>query len=467
VPDLDSLSAKLTKAKAGLRDLVSLYSFARALGPIVNKLEAYDGPKAMGRSLKTKFVKPLKRCAVDFGQYISMIDLLVDDPTSHEPRVSSKMSPELKNLAEQRTEIEEDIQKTFRRIKDNSEFSDEIRLEKDSIRGVVMRTKKSNEKGVRAIPTVSIAQVLKDGIYFTTASLKRLADALLEVNRDYEKAQASLLVEAVKVGRSFLPVLEVANSRISELDAIASMATLAASAPHGYVKPVISDDGYRPAKVTTVSSKSMSSSSSSAADDAEEEKEKGISSEQEKEDEAEERSNLEQDEDDATTITPSIVRRDIRRVRVVQGRHPVVEMLDDMSFIANDYSMDCAPMNDQPSSSSSSATSEGLFHIITGPNMGGKSTYIKTLGALCVMMQVGSYVPAESAELPVLDCICARVGAGDSALKGVSTFMAEMLEATAILDTATKRSLVIIDELGRGTSTYDVVGGALKSWENH
>jgi DNA mismatch repair protein MSH2 len=456
VPDLDSLSAKLTKAKAGLRDLVSLYSFARALGPIVNKLEAYDGPKAMGCSLKTKFVKPLKRCAVDFGQYISMIDLLVDDPTSHEPRVSSKMSPELKNLAEQRTEIEEDIQKTFRRIKDNSEFSDEIRLEKDSIRGVVMRTKKSNEKGVRAIPTVSIAQVLKDGIYFTTASLKRLADALLDVNRDYEKAQASLLVEAVKVGRSFLPVLEVANSRISELDAIASMATLAASAPHGYVKPVISDDGYRPAKVTTTSSKSISSSSSSAADDAEEEKEKGISSEQEKEDEAEERSNLEQDEDDATTITPSIVRRDIRRVRVVQGRHPVVEMLDDMSFIANDYSMDCAPMNDQPSSSS--ATSEGLFHIITGPNMGGKSTYIKTLGALCVMMQVGSYVPAESAELPVLDCICARVGAGDSALKGVSTFMAEMLEATAILDTATKRSLVIIDELGRGTSTYDGFG---------
>ena len=129
-------------------------------------------------------------------------------------------------------------------------------------------------------------------------------------------------------------------------------------------------------------------------------------------------------------------------IKIEKGRHPIVESLSSEDFISNDTDL---------------SLSKGSMCILTGPNMSGKSTYIRQVATIVLMAQIGSFVPAQSASISIVDRIFTRVGASDDLSRGRSTFMVEMDEAANIINNATKYSLIVLDEVGRGTSTYDGV----------
>ncbi len=129
-------------------------------------------------------------------------------------------------------------------------------------------------------------------------------------------------------------------------------------------------------------------------------------------------------------------------LEILAGRHPVVErMMPRDKFIPNDVRL----------------TEDARMIILTGPNMAGKSTVLRQIGLIVLMAQMGAFVPAARARIGIADRVFTRVGASDNLVRGQSTFMVEMSETSAILHTATARSLVLLDEIGRGTSTYDGV----------
>jgi len=127
-------------------------------------------------------------------------------------------------------------------------------------------------------------------------------------------------------------------------------------------------------------------------------------------------------------------------IRIEEGRHPVVEAATSDAFVPNDTDLD---------------GESAQIVVLTGPNMGGKSTYLRQVALIVLMAQAGSFVPADAAEIGVVDRIFTRVGASDDLARGESTFMVEMIETANILHHATSESLVILDEVGRGTATFD------------
>ena len=139
-------------------------------------------------------------------------------------------------------------------------------------------------------------------------------------------------------------------------------------------------------------------------------------------------------------VKPTLTNNQI--IEIKDSRHAVIEQIisSDKKFISNDLFL---------------SSDEKQIHIITGPNMAGKSTFLRQIGLIVIMAQIGCYVPASIAKIGIVDKLFTRVGASDNLLEGESTFMVEMIEAANILNNTTKKSLILFDEIGRGTSTYD------------
>ncbi|KAI0889960.1 muts domain V-domain-containing protein [Annulohypoxylon maeteangense] len=231
----------------------------------------------------------------------------------------------------------------------------------------------------------------------------------VEEQRLFADLRALVVANLVKLRRN--------AAVLDELDVAASFAKLAAE--HGWTRPVLHDTS-----ITSASNITSTSTSTSPI---------------------------------ATGTAQHIV---------LGGRHPTVEAglrEQGRSFTKNDCLLDANPLPSSPSPPSSPPTSppssHGRLHLITGPNMAGKSTYLRQNALLVILSQIGSWVPATYASLPVTDAVFSRVGSADNLFADQSTFMVEMLETAAILRAATARSFVIMDEIGRGTTPED--GGAV------
>ncbi|KAJ2450981.1 MSH2 protein [Coemansia sp. RSA 2336] len=375
MPDFKRLSNRFQRGFATLQDAVRVYQVVMALPGLIDALAALDAQALVEKH----FLGSLQKISENLADFRSLVETTVDleMADSHEfilradfdeglQETRAQMDGEMQRILDEQAQASEDL---------GLENNRKLKLEKHATFGHCLRVSRADGARIRGKGTRYFELLTqKTGVFFTTTSLREASRAYRELSASYDKAQAALVREVIKVAASYAPVLEELNKVVARLDVLASFAEASAVAPIPYTRPVLKLDG---------------------------------------------------------------------NVRLQGARHPCLEVQEGVDFIANDVTME---------------QGDSEFIIITGPNMGGKSTYIRQIGVIALMAQIGCFVPCESAELYLFDCILARVGAGDAQLKGVSTFMAEMLEAASILKTASSKSLVIIDELGRGTSTYDGFG---------
>ena len=340
----------------------------------------------------------LQDAAGNLGKLQEMVETTVDLDAidRHEYIIKPEFDEGLKIIRKKIDKLERDIRAEHQRVCDdlNQDPEKKLLLENHRVHGWSLRLTRNEAGCIRNKKQYQEIATQKNGVHFTTTALAGMRRDFDQLSENYNRTQSGLVNEVVTVAASYTPVIERLASVLSHLDVIVAFSHASIHAPIPYTRP----------KLFPRASECIAQSIPGAT-------------------------------------------------HLLEARHPCLEQQDDVSFITNDVHL-------SPSNPDTTVPATGpSFLIITGPNMGGKSTYIRQLACIALLAQTGCFVPAaQGATLTIYDSILARVGASDSQLKGVSTFMAEMLETANILKSATRDSLIVIDELGRGTSTYDGFG---------
>lgn len=377
VPDLQRLSIKILKGKAGLQDVMKLYQCVLSLPSV---LEAVHN--ARDAVVRERYEHPLKQAVADFSNFCNMVETSLDLEAIEDGnyRIKHTFDEGLMELHTGLTQAMRTLKQEQSRMLEATGIR-KIELEDKKGMGWVLRVTKKEQKSCedaakKMKETLEEVASQKAGWYFRTSKMRKASTTHEELQAEYERVQSKLVSELMVVVQGYVPCIEVVAEVLSDLDVYASLGHVFSSSSRPYVRPTITPAGH------------------------------------------------------GSTI-------------LLQARHPCLETQDDVTYVPNDVRF---------------VRGERELIVMTGPNMGGKSTYVRACGMIVLMAQMGCFVPCTQASVSCADAILCRVGAGDSQARGVSTFMAEMLDTAHILRVATQSSLVIVDELGRGTSTYDGFG---------
>ncbi|PWN51340.1 putative DNA mismatch repair protein MSH2 [Violaceomyces palustris] len=391
MPDMHRISKRFQKGVATLEDVVRVYQAILRLPGLIKALEEAEAPSEEHRELlESVYLKPMRESDTNLAKLVELVEATVDldELAGHNFVIKPDFDDSLKVIKERLDETRDQLDDQHRLVGKDLKMDIEKKLHLEN----------HSSYGYCFRVTRADANVLKNKRgYHDIATVKGglyfTNDTLRELNNDFRDLSESYSRSQTELVKNVIQIASTYCPPLEQLNTIVAHLDVIVSFAH------VSENAPVP------------------------------------------------------YVKPKVHEKGTKADLVVKdGRHPCLEVQEDISFIPNDTEM---------------LKGSSEFLVITGPNMGGKSTYIRQIGIIALLAQVGCYVPAsEGASLPIFDCILARVGAGDSQLKGVSTFMAEMLETATILKTATEDSLIIIDELGRGTSTYDGFGlaWAISEW---
>ena len=444
LPDIDRIARKLERGASGLPELCSLYRVVSRVSAIESALRAAtvaadgggeeDGAEGALGTVLGWFADPLARAADadHLRKFEDLLEAAVElDRVPDEHLIRPEYDDGLAALRTEKDAAEGAVERAageaakalglalgstvkLEWMKSAGASSSSSSSSSSESRVRCLRVTATEERRIRSRLNgggkegFALLETRKDGTKFTSTALRRAAEGLSKADAAVGRRQAALAAQVLGVATTFCDVWKRVGALLAELDALCALADVGASAPSPWVRPRMLP---------------MKSSTDAAA---------------ENENKSENAAAAENEDGDSSLSSSSS-----GLLSLIDVRHPVVESLDGVDFVSNSLEL---------------KKGQSWFTIVTGPNMGGKSTFIRGAGVCVLLAQVGSFVPCASAVIPVRDAVFARVGAGDCQSRGVSTFMAEMLETAAILRVATRNSLVIVDELGRGTSTYDGLG---------